>query len=214
MSGILEGKVAFVTGSATGLGRASSMRLQRPVQPVSGFDVEAGADELPQGWTSISGDVSNEETLRQPLRASAKNSAGWIFVVANAGLVPPWSEHRKHRSRRMGSGIRSQCPRRRCDHQTQRSAHERQRRVRYRDGLAEFAPRPRQAMPVHGNEACGTGYRPCDRAGCRAIRNSRQRAGSWPDRDDRVTREAAHACRTGRTVTGRRCSKSSPATRP
>lgn len=92
MSGILDGKVAFVTGSATGLGRAIVNAFATAGATGIGFDVAAGADELPQGWTSISGDVSNEQEIEAAVSRLGDDFGQLDIAVANAGLVPPWSE--------------------------------------------------------------------------------------------------------------------------
>lgn len=92
MSGILDGKVAFVTGSATGLGRAIVNAFAAAGATGVGFDVAAGADELPQGWASISGDVSNEQSIEAAVSRLGDEFGRLDIAVANAGLVPPWSE--------------------------------------------------------------------------------------------------------------------------
>lgn len=92
MSGILDGKVAFVTGSATGLGRAIVDAFAAAGATGIGFDVASGADELPQGWTSVSGDVSSEQNIEAALSRLGDEFGRLDIAVANAGLVPPWSE--------------------------------------------------------------------------------------------------------------------------
>lgn len=92
MSGILAGKVAFVTGSATGLGRAIVNAFAEHGARGFGFDVAKDAESLPEGWVHISGDVSNEDELAAALARSGDEFGRLDIVVANAGLVPPWSD--------------------------------------------------------------------------------------------------------------------------
>ena len=89
-SGLLEGKTAFVTGGAAGLGLAIVTTFA--VAGASGivFDSGAAGQPLPGGWSLRSGDVRDEESLGDAL-ASMKHE-GLDLLVANAGVVPPWRE--------------------------------------------------------------------------------------------------------------------------
>lgn len=92
MKGILDGKVAFVTGSATGLGRAIVDAFAEAGASGVGFDLVADATPLPQGWTAIAGDVGNEENIADALARVGSEFGRLDSVVANAGIVPPWSD--------------------------------------------------------------------------------------------------------------------------
>lgn len=92
MSGILEGKVAFVTGSATGLGRSIVEAFAEHGARGIGFDIEPGAAALPEGWVSVTGDVCDEKELAAALERCRRELDSLDIVVANAGLVPSWSE--------------------------------------------------------------------------------------------------------------------------
>lgn len=92
MTKILEGKVALVTGAARGLGRSIANHLA--AAGASGFAVDTRAefDELPAGWLSRQGDVSDESDMAAALESVRTQFGRLDIVVANAGLVPPWRE--------------------------------------------------------------------------------------------------------------------------
>ena len=92
MSGILDGKVAFVTGSATGLGRAIVDAFAEAGASGIGFDIVADANSLPPGWIAINGDVGDEENLAAALARTRDEYGRLDSIVANAGIVPPWSD--------------------------------------------------------------------------------------------------------------------------
>lgn len=92
MSGILDGKVAFVTGSTTGLGRAIVEQFAQAGATGAGFDIESGGGDLPKGWYHVRGDVCNEEDIAAAITEVHDKSGRLDVVVANAGLVPAWSD--------------------------------------------------------------------------------------------------------------------------
>lgn len=89
-SGLLEGKTAFVTGGAAGLGLAIVRTFAASGANGIVFDSGAAGQPLPRGWNRRSGDVRDEESLGDAL-ASLKHE-GLDLLVANAGIVPPWRE--------------------------------------------------------------------------------------------------------------------------
>ena len=91
MKSLLAGKVAFVTGSSTGLGRAIVEEFAAAGAIGAGFDIEDG-EVLPDGWLDIRGDVTSENDIKAAIAQTAGKSGRLDVVVANAGLVPPWSE--------------------------------------------------------------------------------------------------------------------------
>lgn len=92
MTGILEGKFAFVTGSSTGLGRAIVDEFAAAGATGAGFDVRSGTADLPNGWDDIRGDVATESDIETAVGRIGTMTGRLDIVVANAGLVPPWSE--------------------------------------------------------------------------------------------------------------------------
>jgi NAD(P)-dependent dehydrogenase (short-subunit alcohol dehydrogenase family) len=92
MSGILDSRVAFVTGSSNGLGRAIVDELARAGAIGAGFDIESGESDMPEGWADIRGDVANENDIEAAIALMGEKFGGLDIVFANAGLVPPWSE--------------------------------------------------------------------------------------------------------------------------
>lgn len=92
MSGILDGKVAFVTGSATGLGRAIVDEFAEAGATGAGFDIKSDDGRPPKGWYDVYGDVTNEEDIAAAVTQILDKFGRLDVVVANAGLVPPWSD--------------------------------------------------------------------------------------------------------------------------
>ena len=92
MSGILDGKFALVTGSSNGLGSAIVNELAAAGAVGAGIDIEPGVGELPEGWADIRGNVANESDIEAAMAVISDKADRLDIVVANAGIVPPWSE--------------------------------------------------------------------------------------------------------------------------
>ena len=92
MSGMLDGRTAFVTGAANGLGRTIARQLADAGAAGLAFDISASCDDLPQGWLHQQGDVADEADLKAAVARIAEAFGRLDIVVANAGLVPPWRE--------------------------------------------------------------------------------------------------------------------------
>ena len=91
MSRLLDGRIAFVTGAATGLGRTIAQHLATAGAAGCAFDV-APCNELPPGWEALRGDVADEGDLERAMTSIEATFGRLDIVVANAGIVPPWHE--------------------------------------------------------------------------------------------------------------------------
>lgn len=91
MTGSLDGRVAFVTGAASGLGRTIAVHLADAGAAGLAFDVAEHCPDLPGGWLSARGDVASEDDLTHALGTIRDEYGRLDVVVANAGVVPTWS---------------------------------------------------------------------------------------------------------------------------
>jgi NAD(P)-dependent dehydrogenase (short-subunit alcohol dehydrogenase family) len=91
--GRLEGKVAFITGAASGIGAASALRFAQEGASLAGFDLQEAAEG---GWVEAAktapatlfrcGDVRSEEDLAAAVEAT-KQRFGRIDVLLNSAGV-------------------------------------------------------------------------------------------------------------------------------
>jgi NAD(P)-dependent dehydrogenase (short-subunit alcohol dehydrogenase family) len=89
----LEGKIAFITGAASGIGAACALRFAQEGAITAGFDVSEKCD---QSWEEAAriapaahfatGDVSNEESVAATVTA-VKDRFGRIDIVVNSAGV-------------------------------------------------------------------------------------------------------------------------------
>jgi NAD(P)-dependent dehydrogenase (short-subunit alcohol dehydrogenase family) len=87
---LLEGRVALVTGGARGLGAAIADTFAAHGAEGAVADVEAGTP--PHGWTALAADVTVEESVAAAVASTLERFGRLDVVVANAGIVPPWTE--------------------------------------------------------------------------------------------------------------------------
>lgn len=90
MAGLLEGRVALVTGGSRGLGAAIARELAAAGATGSVIDLQEGA--APASWESLAADVRDEGTVAAAVAATVERFGQLDVVVANAGIVPPWSD--------------------------------------------------------------------------------------------------------------------------
>ena len=94
MAGRLEGKVAFITGAASGIGAACALRFAQEGAKLAGMDIEKPSGEsdwdeavtLAGGAVFESGDVRDEARI-QEIVAAVKDQQGRIDVLVNSAGV-------------------------------------------------------------------------------------------------------------------------------
>ena len=79
----LAGKVAIVTGAASGIGKAAVELFRSEGATVIGADVSDGAD--------VRADAGSEENVRQLVEDTAANHGRLDIVFANAGISGGWA---------------------------------------------------------------------------------------------------------------------------
>lgn len=92
MSAPLDGKVAFVTGAANGLGARIAGTLAGAGCLGVGVDTDRNGPGLPSRWRAVTADVTVESELQAAYAECHAHFGRLDVVVANAGVVPPWRE--------------------------------------------------------------------------------------------------------------------------
>lgn len=94
MSLFLDSKIALVTGGSRGLGAAiiSCLASQGVKGAAVDRDLPAEPTKLPSDFIAIFADVKDEVSIKAAIDQTVTRFGRLDIVVANAGVVPPWSE--------------------------------------------------------------------------------------------------------------------------
>jgi rhamnose utilization protein RhaD (predicted bifunctional aldolase and dehydrogenase)/NAD(P)-dependent dehydrogenase (short-subunit alcohol dehydrogenase family) len=86
----LEGKVALVTGAASGIGKASVDSLRAQGAACVAVDISASVTSIWKGTDvlGIQGDLTDRAAVDEAVAAGVRHFGGLDIVVANAGLFP------------------------------------------------------------------------------------------------------------------------------
>jgi len=86
-----QGKVALVTGAASGIGKACAEALHAKGAAVIGFDLNPEVSTIlaRPGLVGIQGDVTDETAVKAAIEGAIAHFGGLDILVSNAGIFPP-----------------------------------------------------------------------------------------------------------------------------
>jgi NAD(P)-dependent dehydrogenase (short-subunit alcohol dehydrogenase family) len=86
----LTGRVALVTGAASGIGRACVRALLRAGAAVVGLDLDAAVEEVDAGpaFVGVQGDASTAGSVGDSVARAVRTFGGLDLLVLNAGVFP------------------------------------------------------------------------------------------------------------------------------
>jgi rhamnose utilization protein RhaD (predicted bifunctional aldolase and dehydrogenase)/NAD(P)-dependent dehydrogenase (short-subunit alcohol dehydrogenase family) len=86
----LAGRVALVTGAASGIGRATTLALLDAGAAVVGLDLDAAVEQVADGpaFVGAQGDAGEPAAVDRALALAARSFGGLDLLVLNAGVFP------------------------------------------------------------------------------------------------------------------------------
>jgi rhamnose utilization protein RhaD (predicted bifunctional aldolase and dehydrogenase)/NAD(P)-dependent dehydrogenase (short-subunit alcohol dehydrogenase family) len=89
----LQGKIALVTGAASGIGKACARQLMAQGAHVIGLDINksvmASKEERSNNYLGIHCDVTKGSDIKDAVGSAVRRFGGLDIIVSNAGLFPP-----------------------------------------------------------------------------------------------------------------------------
>ena len=88
-----QGKIAIVTGAASGIGKAVTIALKARGAVVAAFDINPEVTEFnnEEGILGIECDLTSESSIKESVDSVIRTFGGLDIAVSNAGIFPPSS---------------------------------------------------------------------------------------------------------------------------